>query len=241
MVFLLDEIDELLAFDAERRPAGQLFKTLRAASQEGLCRFVFSGSRTLHEHLRDSKSPFFNFCEKIALGRLDDQSVHEIVQKPMRQLGIRMPDEAQVIRRLIELTSSHPNLAQWVCDRLVTSSVERRVRLETLEKVAAMNDFHEQYVSTAWGDATPLEKLITLLMDGPFSWDDILRALALHGLHDKGAIRNALDFLELASLLDRTATRYRFGLAQFPRIVRDSGIVPAQIAAIADEARRQCS
>ena len=98
VVFLLDEIDELLAFDAERRPAGQLFKTLRAASQEGVCRFVFSGSRTLSGHLRDSRSPFFNFCDAITLGRLEEQSVSEIVRKPMRQLGIEMPDEEQLIR-----------------------------------------------------------------------------------------------------------------------------------------------
>ena len=242
VVFLLDEIDELLAFDAERHPAGQLFKALRAASQEGICRFVFSGSRTLHGHLRDSRSPFFNFCEAIALGRLDEQSVSEIVRKPMHQLGMDIPEEEEVIRRLIELTSSHPNVAQWVCDRLLRSSVQRRITLEALEWIATTDEFHEQYVSTAWGDATPLEKLISLVMNGPsFYWDQVLQALAGHGLYDQKAIREALNFLQLCSLLEHDSSRYRFGLAEFPRIVRESGIVPTQIESLASEARSQCS
>jgi hypothetical protein len=243
VVFLLDEIDELLAFDAGRRPPGQLFKTLRAASHEHLCRFVVSGSRTLHDQLHDSRSPFFNFCEAITLGRLDDQSVSEIVRQPMRQLGITMPREDEIIRRLIELTSSHPNVAQWLCGRLVRSSVERRITLEDLERIAATDDFHEQYLSTAWGDATPLEKLISLVMVGrpSFTWDEVRQELAELGLRDPNAIRAALNFLQVCSLLEHDAGRYRFGLAQFPRIARASGIVPTQIESLASEARSQCS
>jgi hypothetical protein len=111
-----------------------------------------------------------------------------------------------------------------------------------LERVATTNEFYEQYVSTAWGDATPLEKLISLVMSGPsFAWEDVLRALTVHDLHDDRAIRGALDFLQLGSLLDRAGSDYRFGLAQFPRIVRECGIAPAQVESLASEARRQCS
>jgi hypothetical protein len=242
VIFLLDEIDELLAIDAERRPPAQLFKTLRAASQDGVCRFAFSGSRTLHAHLRDSQSPFFNFCDAISLGRLSEPSVHEIVQHPMHQLGMQMPDEPRLIARLIALTSSHPNLAQWLCDKLVRSSVARRVTLDRLESIAATEEFHEQYVSTAWGDATALEKLITLVVDGPhFHSLDVQRALAAHGVTNIDAIRRAIDYLQLVSLFDRTANGYSFGLAQFPRIARESGLVPAQIEPLAIEARRSCS
>ncbi len=120
-VFLLDEIDELLAYDTERQPPGQLFKAFRAASHEGVCRFVFSGSRTLDQHLRNPHSPFFNFCERVVLGRLQERSVAEIIRKPMQQLGLELPDEERLVLRLIELTSCHPNMAQWLCDRLIRS------------------------------------------------------------------------------------------------------------------------
>ena len=64
VIFLLDEVDELLAFDA-RSQHGRLFKTFRAVSHEGICRLLFSGSRTFYRHLHNPQSPFFNFCEHI--------------------------------------------------------------------------------------------------------------------------------------------------------------------------------
>jgi hypothetical protein len=171
LVFLLDEIDEVLAREAEAPDGPRLFKTFRGLSHEGTCRFVFSGSRTLYSHLHDSRSPFFNFCDSLILRPLDEKSVTEIVTKPMRQLGIDISEEEQFIQRLVTLTSSHPNLAQWVCDRLVKRAFERlgasepavldrltealrsnrRTSLHDLDELSQTRDFHEYYVSTAWG------------------------------------------------------------------------------------------
>ena len=162
LVFLLDEVDELVAFDAHVHDGPRLFKTFRSLSHEGICRFVFSGSRTLSFSLRDPRSPFFNFCEALTLRPLDERSVAEIVVKPMRQLGIDLPEEGQLIDLLIQLTSSHPNLTQWLCDRLVKRTIEtsggvpvflddlaatlrtsRRAALEDLKAIAMTRDFHE--------------------------------------------------------------------------------------------------
>ncbi|HSJ59358.1 MAG TPA: ATP-binding protein, partial [Anaerolineae bacterium] len=123
LVFLLDEVDELLAFDVQPENRMQLFKSFRSLSHEGACRFVFSGGRTLYQHLHDSQSPFFNFCQELALGPLLAKSVAEIVSKPMHQLGIELPDEDLFVERLIEVSSCHPNLVQWLCDRLVRGAV----------------------------------------------------------------------------------------------------------------------
>jgi predicted AAA+ superfamily ATPase len=161
IVFLLDEVDELLAFDAKSEPSGQLFKTFRALSLEGFCRFVFSGSRTLYRHLHDAKSPFFNFCEDIVLKPLEQKSVAEIITKPMHQLGIEMPDEEALIDRIVHLSSCHPNIAQWLCDRLLKTSTARRITMDGLEKIASDLDYCRHYIQTAWGDATPLERLIS--------------------------------------------------------------------------------
>jgi hypothetical protein len=242
VIILLDEVDELLAFDAARERPAQLFRTLRSTSQEGLCRFVFSGSRTLDRHLRDPHSPFFNFCDVIRLKRLDEKSVTEIIRRPMRQLGIQMPDEERLIARLLDLTSSHPNIAQWVCDRLVASCVDRQITLSSLDDIANTSEFREHYTSTAWGDATPLEKLISLVMGGPeFTLTDVLGELAPLGVHNQKAVADSLEFLQLCALLDRRETAYRFGLTQFPRIVRESPDRADQIESLVDEARLQCS
>jgi len=230
VVFVLDEMDELLAFDARSKPPGQLFKTFRALSHEGLCHFVFSGSRTLYRHLHNPQSPFFNFCEDVALKPLEERSIAEIVSKPMHQLGIELPEEEALIDRIIDLSSSHPNIAQWLCDRLLRTGCAHRITLNDLEKVSADPEFCRHYVETAWSDATPLERLISLHVDGPsFEFGQLCEALARYRLTDKAMIRESLEMLQLYSLLERQGDRYRFVLSHFARMVREMDDVSSQI------------
>jgi hypothetical protein len=260
LVFLLDEIDELLAREAEVPDGARLFKTFRGLSHEGTCRFVFSGSRTLHSHLHDSRSPFFNFCDSLILRPLDEKSVTEIVTKPMRQLGIDIAEEEQFIQRLVTLTSSHPNLAQWVCDRLVKRAFERlgagepavldqltealrsnrRTSLNDLDELSRTRDFHEYYVSTAWGDAAALERLISLLMPGPaFTATAVREALKPYGVIDAGTISKSLDILELYSLIESEGQHYRFRLTEFPRLVREFDGIRWQLDSVVSALERE--
>lgn len=230
IVFILDEVDALLAFDAESKASGQLFRTFRALSHEGLCRFVFSGSRTLYRHLHNPHSPFFNFCEDIMLKPLEQKSIAEIVSKPMRQMGIELPDEEALIDRIINLSSSHPNIAQWLCDRLIKTASVRRINLNNLEKISADPEFCRHYVQTAWSDSSPLEKLTSLIVEGPsFEVDHLCAALARHGFTDKTMIRESVEMLQLCSLFEREGQRYRFGLTHFPSMVRKIEDVTSQI------------
>jgi AAA+ ATPase superfamily predicted ATPase len=231
VVFLLDEIDELVAFDFRSTPAGQLFKTFRALSHESVCRFVFSGSRTLFRHLHTAQSPFFNFCEDTVLKPLEERSIAEIVSKPMHQLGIELPEEEMLIDRIIDLSSSHPNIAQWLCDRLIKTISVRRITLSDLNRVSADPEFCRHYVETAWSDANPLERLISLLTDGPsFEVRELSEALNHHGLaNKKPMVQESLETLELYSLLERQGNRYRFALSHFPRMVREKENLTYQI------------
>ena len=241
LVLILDEIDELLAHDADANER-RLFKTFRSLSHEGLCRFVFSGSRTLFAHFRDPKSPFFNFCDSLVLRPLEEKSIAEIVTKPMRQLGIDIADEERFIQLLIQFTSSHPSIAQWVCDRLVKRTLEnlgagqpaqldhltealrssRRTTLDDLEAIAGTPEFQEYYVSTAWGDAGALERLISLVVTGPeFTRADVQKAIQPYfGRIDARLVAGGLEHLELCSLIERAGHTYRFRLTEFPRLVR---------------------
>jgi hypothetical protein len=237
VVLLLDEVDELLAFDAQSQPPGQLFRTFRALSQEGICRFVFSGGRTLYRHLRNAQSPFFNFCEDVILKPLEQSSIAEIVTKPMHQLGIELPEEEVLIARIIHLSSSHPNIAQWLCDRLIKTSTSRRITLDNLEKISADPGFSRHYVETAWGDATPFEKLISLLADEPaFELNQLCEKFARHGLTDKkNMIREGLEMLQLCSLLGRRGKQYYFALSRFPEMVREIEDVASQVQCLVSQ------
>jgi hypothetical protein len=231
VVFLLDEVDALLAFDAESKPGrGQLFKTFRGLSHEGHCRFVFSGSRTLYRHLHNPHSPFFNFCEDIVLKPLEQKSIAEIVSKPMHQLGIELPEEEALIDRIIDLSSSHPNIAQWLCDRLIKTASARRITVNNLENISADPEFCRHYVETAWSDSTPLEKLVSLVVEGPsFEIDNLCEILAHRGVTDKTTIRESVEMLQLCALLEREGQRCRFALTHFPRMVRQMEDVNSQI------------
>lgn len=118
LVFLLDEFDTILRYDKNQKPAALLANVFRSLTDERVCRFVFSGSRTLFRSLRDPASPFFNFCQEMILEPLDRESVAEIVSKPLAQLGIVLENESALVNGIVDLTSCHPNLAQWICNRL---------------------------------------------------------------------------------------------------------------------------
>jgi AAA+ ATPase superfamily predicted ATPase len=254
LVFLLDEVDELLSYDAAAKPAAQLFKTFRSLAHEEICRFVFSGSRALYRQLRDSQSPFFNFVEHIQLKPLEEKSVAEIVTKPLQQLGLQLPDQDALITRLFSLTAGHPNLVQWLCDQLLKrSGVRRRITLSDLEALAADPEFHEHFVTTAWGEANPLEKLISIVINEvEFTADSLYGVLSRHGIKDRARIRSALEVLEVYSVLEcrglvaenpmtkfirllkqtGSSPFYHFVLTHFPRIVRQAEDVPSLIPAL---------
>jgi serine/threonine-protein kinase len=235
-VFLLDEVDEVLSRDVRAERPGQLFKTLRALSHEGLCRFVFSGSRSLHRHLHDPGSPFFNFCDEMPLSVLDGKSVAEIVSRPLAQLGFELPDREQLVERMIRLTGGHPNLVQWLCDHLVRSATARRIDLDLLASAASETAFHEHFLETAWGDATPLERLVSLVVEGPeFEFHELLKELKGLGLGDRPRTLEALRTLELFAVLERKGSRYRFLLPEFGRIARAALDLPAQVARLVAE------
>lgn len=225
---LLDEVDALLYYDAAARPAEQLFKTFRALAHERTCSFVFSGSKTLHQHLHDARSPFFNFCQDLPLGPLSEKSVVEIVSKPMHQLGIELVKEEAFIDRVIDLTSCHPSLVQWLCDRLLRTMERRVISIDDLEQVASSEEFSQYFCETAWGDATPLEKFVSVVVDQPeFTLDDVLAAAARYGVENRLAIRDAANTLRLYALLEMHGGRYSYGLKRFPSLVRSTEDVPA--------------
>jgi hypothetical protein len=154
----------------------------------------------------------------------------------MHQLGIELPEEEELIGRIIDLSSSHPNIAQWLCDRLIKTASIRCITLNNLENISADPEFCRHYVETAWGDSTHLEKLISLVVEGPsFEVDQVYEALARHGLTNKTMIRESLEMLQLCSLFEREGQRFRFALTHFPCMVRKIENVTTQIERLRDQ------
>jgi hypothetical protein len=223
IVFLLDEVDDLLQHDVEQR-GERLFKELRSLSQEGYCNFIFCGGKTLHKRIHLPKSPFFNFCHNVVLRSLSEESAAQIITEPMSAMGIELKDQGELVARILGISSCHPNIVQLICMKLVENIKERTISLDDLHVVITSEDFYKAFKEIVWGQATPLEKIVSLAFveDESFTLSKVYQRLAGFGIKDRDAVDEALDTLELYSLITRQGKRYEYAFKEFPRIARET-------------------
>jgi hypothetical protein len=227
LVLLLDEADKLVP--ADRSGGWPLFYALRALANSGHAQVVLSGERTLRDALRDPQSPLFNFTNEILLGPLDYRAVEELVTRPMKQLEIELLDEKAIVDRVWAFTSGHPNVVQRLCRRLIERLNEQGTRRITLDDVDAIIEDpgfqRDDFLSTYWEAATPLEKIISLLMadDEEVRTLRVVRQALAERCNLQPKAREVDDALQrlvdLRSILKRAPTGYEFAVTAFPRVV----------------------
>jgi len=236
-ILLIDGVDDLLSFDAERGYG--LSAMWCALALDGACRFIFAGSRVLARALRDADSPFFNFPQEVRLGFLRPDKARAVVSGPMDELGIELEPRRPLLDRILDLSSCHPNLVQFLCAQLIeriSGRGERRILMADLDAVATSSGFVDYYLGMLWGQAEPLERAITILGDpAGFTMPDVEAALAGRGFVAlRSAVKEALDMLTVYSMLTRKGRTYTFALASFPRILRET----QEVDYLLEEARR---
>jgi hypothetical protein len=223
IVILLDEVDALLKYDMGNQE--RLLRAFRAVAQAGSCRFILCGGRVLAAGLHDSDSALFNFCQTIRLTYLSPRDTGRIVLEPMQEMGIGFEDASKLMQRIVDLSACHPNIVQYICQQLLVqlhARGDRLITLADLESIASSTPFSEYFVQVMWGNTTPLERLITLLMlDQPgITVDEATVLLREHGV-EVGAspTEHALKGLVLCSILNRDGQEYYFAAPAFPSIV----------------------
>jgi hypothetical protein len=223
IVILLDEVDNLLQHDVEQQDE-RLFKELSSLSREGYCNFIFCGGKTLYKRIHNPDSTFFNFCHNIVLRFLSKESAAQIITQPMNAMGVELKDRDELVARILEVSSCHPNIVQLICMKLVENIKERTISLDDLHEVITSEDFYTDFKEIAWGQATSLEKIISLAFvdDERFTLSDVYQRLAELGIEDRDDIDDALDTLELYSLITKQGKRYEYALREFPRIIRET-------------------
>jgi hypothetical protein len=232
-VLLLDEADKLIP--ADRANNWRLFNALRALATSGHAQFLLSGERTLRDALRDPISPLFNFANEMLLGLLDFGAVEELVTRPMKQLEIEMVNEKAIVDSIWAFTSGHPNVVQRLCHRLVERLNEqstRRIAVDDVNAVIEAPQFQEvDFLQTYWEAASPLEKVITLLLsreDRACRLKEVRRLLSEQaGIQPSAtATKDALDRLvDLRSVLKRSQAGYAFAVEAFPRVLANTTTV----------------
>jgi GTPase SAR1 family protein len=239
IIFLLDEIDILMKFDKKNK--FQMIKTFRGLYQEGYCQFILSGFEHLSQAAEDIKSPLYNFCEFIRLGKLKEPDARALISEPMKSIGMAY-DNLDDRDFILQYTSCHPNLLQFFCKNLV-EQVEQHDdehSRRTIYKEDILNFYesfdYESYIQYDFylfstKNVKPIERLIVLLLldEYPqkeiFSILDIDKKLRNRGISlETGKLTRLLRSLRLRYILQAVkGRRYRFALPAFPVILKKSG------------------
>jgi hypothetical protein len=238
IVLLFDEIDGLLQRDIAQ--GEQLFRILRALAQEGPLRFIFCGEKILNSALHNPRLAFFNFCNRMPLTYLTLDEARRVVIDPMQEMGITLED-GNLADQIVELAAGHPNIVQYICQRLIERINQRRERLITRADVQAISEsaqFAEYFAEVSWGNASALERLITLLMldrpeTTPGEMAEMLRMRELRIPPEH--LETALDNLTLFSILRRDGPKYTFAAQAFPEVLQRSQDVYGLILSFTQE------
>jgi len=109
LILILDEIDDLIILHGGN---WDMFRTLRAASNKGICQYVVAGFREAQRQLHNLDSPFYNFADEIRLNEFTREHARELIVTPMQNLGIHFKSENEVVgactrkRQAIPISSS---------------------------------------------------------------------------------------------------------------------------------------
>ena len=223
LVILIDDADGILKYDSEHE--NQLFGIFRMLSEGDICRFVFTGERIVHNAILNENSVLSNFCQPLHVGYLDEKSAARLVSKPMKDINIQLEDEENIIHRILDLTSCHPRMVQWVCFELlkiINREGTRTITMAHLKEMENSRDFQSEFINTIWGGRIAFEKLVSLLIveaDAPMSAEKIGDKLKENGLN-ASELDTTLEILKLASVLTEEKGHYRFLANEFPRIFR---------------------
>lgn len=213
IIIILDEIDQLLDWDS--LPSGHsvpegFFRACRSLSQEGAAHFVFSGERRIANRLWDPQSPHWNFCREVQLAQLDRTDALSLLVDPLRAMNIEIVSEVAFADEAWARTSGHPQIVQYLGDRLIRSLDDRTDRrnltlsVEDLVETTETFEFAEHYLTTYWGQATPYERAVSrAVAAGAASSTEIIDCLATSGTVDPtDPMASALRMLRLYGVIE---------------------------------------
>ena len=130
LVLLIDEVDELNAYDPR---INQRLRSLFMKSFAEKLVAVVSGVE-IRKQWEKEGSPWYNFFEEIEVQAIDLDAAESLITRPLRGM---FDIERAAVQRIVELTDCKPYLIQKICVALVNRLHEQGRRTITLADVAA--------------------------------------------------------------------------------------------------------
>jgi hypothetical protein len=227
LVLLLDEFDNLLRTEFF---GDGLLDQLRAASNEGNCRFIFAGFRELLNEASRQDSPFFNFTKPLRLKEFSREDAAFMILNPLDNLRVQLEGREEIVSSIYEQTAGQPNLIQFYCSYLVDKldrSSRRSLSPADLTGFHADENFRAFLTNAFIDNTTHLEKAIvfSLLLagvqgDSAFDLEAIDNALQRQDIAPQLLeIERSCRSLELGGILSKEGRHYRFAIPVFPSVL----------------------
>jgi hypothetical protein len=231
LILILDEIDDLIILHGGD---WDMFRTLRAAANKGICQYVVAGFREAQRQLHNLDSPFYNFADEIRLNEFTREHARELIVTPMQNLGVHFKNENEIVGRMYEETAGHPNLIQFYCTILVRQlelTGQRELSPDSLDSVYADDVFRNHLLRSFIDNTQNREKAIVyaILAEDPecqihgFSQDVMDAALRKQGLtvpHQD--INESCDILVLAGILRPKGMEFFFTSPVFVKVLQQT-------------------
>lgn len=214
IVFILDEVDELIKYDQSQSRGEKLFRMFRSLAQEQVCQFIFSGERLILEQLSNSISPFFNFVASVKVGLLDKKTAAQIVVEPMQLVGTLLREEEKITSIIYEWTSGHPSLIQFVCLKSLEKLNEtnsRELNDTIVSEIVSSTEFRDKYLETFWSQSSYFEKAISVLVakSPEITQKSIYETLLKYGFDvSLEELQSGIRYLSLSHLLQVEKEKY---------------------------------
>ncbi len=231
IIFLLDEIDNLVIM---QRGDWELFRMLRASSNKGACQYIIAGFREAMREQYLLDSPFYNFAQEIRLSEFTRQQARDLIVTPLENLRVRIHSQEEVVNRIYEETSGHPNLIQYYCLILLRNldqTGRREIGPENLIDVYADPGFSSHLLTSFMQNTENREKALVyaILLTGEevekkgFGFDTLDDALRKGGIAlTQNALDEACNLLTLAGIIQRRGHFFYFTSPVFTRVLRQS-------------------
>jgi hypothetical protein len=253
----IDEFDHFLEVDAQKNYAvtdtlRNIFHKSRDANANILKRLFVAGFRTLEDaHVRQN-TPLFNFTAARILGRFTLDETREMVDTPMRHLGVPVADTdlpAQVYKE----TGGHPELIRICCDQILSHFDKTGLLPSPTDLMTVVFDspvFQQKVWATFLSNTNCFEQLACYLLirdgeaegrpldDIEFNINDIDRLYRRVRINRNYAeINSIVTNLAHSSVITSAtpgSTKYRFSVPQLGRYIGGLDIEASVTRAVSD-------
>ena len=222
-IFLLDEVDELIAAPKNQRK--ELISAMRKLKDEGKACFIMAGYWQFYKECLNYGSPIYNFGDRILIKSLDRPSANDLLISPMECLGIRY-ESKELINEILNATHCRADLIQMVCSKMLAHLPKigrRTLKQEDFDYATSSADVRHHLVSPIQPPTMTIKEQLLVyatIPEGAFTHRDVSGRFRSYEIPLRtGEFTQACQKLELTNLVDVEGNIYKYNTPLFRTVL----------------------